>query len=78
MVKSELVNELYVRNLYRGYIYLRKGQLKDLVSDVFEILAEKLKEGERISLPYIGTLEVKDNKLLVDYHPLPRKYRKQQ
>lgn len=76
MDKSELVNELYVRNLYRGDIQLRKGQLKDLVSDVFEILAEKLKEGERISLPYIGTLAVKDNKLLVDYHPLPRKYRK--
>ncbi|HIQ49065.1 MAG TPA: DNA-binding protein [Aquifex aeolicus] len=62
MTKRDITNKLYDRLVKENGLKLNKKELYDIVSEIFNIIEEKILEGENIKVSGFGTFIVKNRK----------------
>lgn len=65
--KADLVNTLAQKN--RAY---KKYMVKDIVDDIFDEIANALRNGDRVSIYGFGTFDVKKYKSHPAFHPVTK------
>ncbi|RUM28915.1 MAG: DNA-binding protein [Aquifex sp.] len=62
MTKRDITNKLYDRLVKENGLKLNKKELYDIVSEIFNIIEEKILEGENVKVSGFGTFIVKNRK----------------
>ncbi|RUM30513.1 MAG: DNA-binding protein, partial [Aquifex sp.] len=55
MTKRDITNKLYDRLVKENGLKLNKKELYDIVSEIFNIIEEKILEGENVKVSGFGT-----------------------